>query len=873
MSLRHFFQRKSEDAELSREIESYLQHEIDENVARGMSEQEARRRAQVKFGSRTRVREELWETNTVGMLEQVIRNVRYALRTLARAPGFTVAAVLVIALGIGSTTALFTIVRSVLLKPLPFEDPDHLIRLYEYSADAKFPYNNSAAGVFAGWKKQSRSFADMAILAGDWPYGLSGAGGQFPERVSGSQCSWNLFPLLGVEPTLGRNFTAEDDKPSANATVILSWGLWKRRFGGDPSILNQPIHLDEKTYTIIGVMPAWFAYPGPRVQLWTPIYHEQPAEEMQTLASHDFETVGRLKPGVSEGEARAELSVITRQLHDQHLDDPFVSIAANSRPLLEALVGDVKTPLYVLLAATGCLLLIACLNVGGLLVARGAARRRELAIRAALGGNRWQLLGGHLAESFLLAAGGGALGLTTASAAIQWFVATRQHMSRVEAIQMDGVVVLFAVGLTLLCAVFAGMMSALSIKGHNLLAALQESSRSHTIGHGQVLARKWLLAVEVALTVVLLIGAGLLLKSYARLRASNLGCLTDNVLTMDLTLPDAKYKQPAERMNFFETLLGRVRSLPGVEFAGLTTAVPGVGYGGDNGFAIAEHPPLPVGMDQYAMRRLVDPGYFEALGIPFLRGQDFDAAQRLDKADEVIVTSSFAKVYFGDEDPLGKHLKTLGDRPYRIVGVVGDTRWDIREPAQPMMYFPIYSGRENDGMLAVRSSRDVMSLALPIQQIIQQMDPELAVSRVLTMDQIIGNSTLDASFNATLVLAFAILSLVLAAVGLFGVLSYIVAQRTTEIGVRIALGAQRGEVLRLMLSDGLWPASVGLLLGLAGGIAASEKISDLLYGMQPLDASVFAGVALLLLLVAAAACLLPAWRASRLDPMQALRVE
>jgi putative ABC transport system permease protein len=417
------------------------------------------------------------------------------------------------------------------------------------------------------------------------------------------------------------------------------------------------------------------------------------------------------------------------------------------------------------------------------------------------------------------------------------------------------------------------MISCLSIDSDRILLALQESSRSHSAGPGSLRLRKWLLSLEVGLTVVLLIGAGLLLKSYEHLRSSNLGCITNNVLTMRFSLRDAKYRQPGQRANFFEALLDRVRSLPGVQIAGLGRAVPGSGYMGDSGFAIAEHPPLPQGLAQFVISRWVDPQYFATLGIPLPRGQTFDQDQRLDHANEVIISESFARQYFGDEDPLGKHLLTLGNRPFKIVGIVGDTRYLLTEPTQPIMYFPLYDGRQNSAMLAVRSSLDVTSLALPIQQIVQQLDPDLPVSDILTMDQIIGKSTLDASFDATLVLAFAVLSMVLAAVGLFGVLSYVVAQRTSEIGIRVALGAQRVQILRLVLFDGLLPAGAGLILGLAGGVAASKMIRDLLYGVQPLDPSVFAAVALVLLAVAGTASVLPAWRASRLDPTQALRNE
>jgi putative ABC transport system permease protein len=872
MRIQMLFHRGNAGAHLDDELRFHIEQQIAENVAAGMSADEARYAALRSFGNPALLREQARATWSWNWLESLLRDVRYGSRTLMRTPGFAAIAIVVMALGIGANVALFTVVRSVLLNPLPFHDPDRLVALYEQSPDGQYPYNIIAGGVFAEWRKQNRSFSDLALF-GEAEFNLSGVSGQLPEKVHGVACTWNLLPTLGVQPALGRNFTEADDRHSANATVLMSWGLWKRRFGGNPSIINQTIHLDGQSYTVIGILPAWFAYPDATTQLWTPVYHYKPAEQMDGLGSHQFQAIGRLKPGITAAQGMADLSVITRRLHDQHLDNPFVGKAANIKPLLEDMVGDIKRPLYVLLAATCCVLLIACLNVANLLVARAAARRRELAIRTALGGGRLRLLRERLMESVLLSAAGGAAGLLLAYGAVHWLVSTRQEMTRVEAIHIDGVVAAFTIGLIVLCALFAGSISSLSTKSNQLLLSLQDSARGSSAGRAHTMLRRSLLAAEVGLTVVLLIGAGLLLKSYQHLRSSNLGCITENVLTMQIGLPGARYKTPGPApVNFFETLLARVRALPGVDAAGIAEAVPGQGYWQDEDFSVVEHPPLPQGTVQYAIYRFADPGYFAAMGVPLLKGRTFDPNRRLDNANEAIVTAAFAKQYFPNEDPLGKHLHNE-KKDFEIVGIVGDTRYSLAEDPKPIQYYPLFSGKSNSGTLVIRSSRDVKQLAMPVQRIIQDMDRDLPVSDVLTMDQLLGKSTLDQSFNATLLTAFAALSLLLAAVGLFGVLSYIVAQRTSEIGIRIALGAQREQVLRLMLLDGLRPALFGLVLGLAASVGAARLIRSMLFGTQPLDPAVFAVVAATLLLVAAIACMVPAWRASRLDPMQALRTE
>jgi predicted permease len=871
------------NADVERELRSDLELEEEEHREKGVPLEEARYAALRSFGNPALISEQtraVWSWNA---LENALRDVKIGIRTLFRSPGFSVLAVLVMALCIGAATSLFTVMRSVLLRPLPFRDPDRLVMLYDHFRDPEqnaqgFNYTPVAPADYLDWRAQTHGFEDMAAWY-YFPPNLTGEHGELPEMVQAGGGSWNLFPLLGVNAAIGRTFTESDDRPDANV-VILTWSLFQRRFGADSSIVGRQIHLNGKPYSVVGVLPKWFTYPDAEVQLWAP-YSQIGAEVLSHHEYHFSRVVARVRPDVSLASALSQVEALQYQLHLQNLHAPVAEDVA-SRTLIEDLARDVKKPLIILLCAVGCMLLIGCLNVANLMVARSAARQKEIAICSALGAKRITLIRIQLLESLLISMAGGITGVVLSLAATNWLVSIWKDLPSAQNVHPDGVVLAVACALIFGAALLAGLLPAISSTSKSAIA--ETSSRtSHLTAAGsqartmsRKTLRKTLLTVEIATTVVLLIAAGLLLKSFWRLRTTDVGCVTDNVLTLRYSLPGKKYDSPAKVNAFNETLLERVRALPGVRAAALGSTVPGAGYGGDDLFTIPEHPRIAPGAPlPEALFRTADPEYFSALQIPLLSGRFFTNSDRNGRPKTVIISELLMRQYFPGENPLGQHIhSTRGNADYEIVGVVADTRYQVGQPDKVTLYFPVLSGENTAGMaLAVRTAGDPLSISIPVQKLIAELDPQLPVSHVLTMQQIIEQSLGSATLGAGLVLGFAAMSLILASVGLYGVLSYLTIQRTGEIGVRMALGARRGEVVRLMLGDGLRPAFYGLVLGLAASVGAVRLIESMLYGTKPLDPAIFAAVAAMLLAVAALACLLPAWRASRIDPMQALRTE
>ena len=883
MSWARFLHRKRSDSELQHEIEAFLSEETADNVARGMSPDEARRQARLKFGNAQKVRESLWEQNSPQALSRIARDLKYASRALFRTPGFSLVAVTVMALCIGAAVSLFTIVRSVLLRPLPFRDPSRLVMVYEHrrgaAEDPDSTYTWVAAADYYDWRSKTHGFEDMAIMT----YGgfnLTGERGELPEQVQAIAASWNWFQLVGVQPALGRAFIESEDR-QGSTVVMLTWSTFQRRFGGDAKIVGRQIHLNGAPYTVVGVLPSWFTYPNASIQLWVPYQAFSTPELLQHHDWHQSQVVVRLRPGVSLASALEQVRAVQYQLHLQYPNDP-VSDDVIPRPLNEDLAGSVKKPLNLMLCAVGCMLLIGCLNISNLLVARGAARQKEMAIRSALGAQRATLIREQLTESVLICAAGGLAGIFLSLLATQLLAHAWKGLPTAQGIYIDGHVIAVACVIVFAAALVAGLLPALSTTGKGMMKALQTSARTGAGSVSRTVLRKSLLTAEIGITVVLLVAAGLLLKSFLRLRYADLGCVTRNVLTLNYGLPGRKYDTPAKVNAFNETLLERVRAIPGVRAAALGNTVPGAGYWGDCVFTVKEHPPLTPGENMPdALIRWADPGYFTALGIPLVRGRFFTGDDRVAQSYKVIVSRLLADQYLPGENPIGRTLHVPAhfqpgmpdDVDYQIVGVVGDTLYQVGKDPKPTMYFPILEGDQNGVMLAVRTASDPLQSSVPVQKLIASLDPELPVSKVLTMDQMIGESLVDARLTASLVLAFAILSLLLASVGLYGVLSYLTAQRTTELGIRMALGAQRGQVLRSMMIDGLRPALFGLGLGLVGSLAATRIFQAMLFGTKPLDLTVVSGVIATLLAVAILACLAPAWRASRLDPMQALRIE
>jgi putative ABC transport system permease protein len=870
------FARRRAAAELDVELRDHLDRQIAENIARGMSAEDARTAALRSFGNPALLRDQAHDTWNWSSVESLLHDLRIGCRTLLREPGFTVIAILVMALGIGANVALFTIVRSVLLKPLPYPDPQRLVTLYERSAgEGLGKFNPVAAGSFFEWQRAATGVEQMAMVSPFQNYNVSAEGGKLPERIDAGFCSWNLFSLLGVQPALGRTFAEADDQHSAQSTVILSDAFWRRRYAGDRGIVGKTIWLDAKPYTVVGVLPASFlfnsAFGGSTVQVWTPVGHEFPEALLNAYDDHEGIVMARLKPGVTLQSVLAQLGALQAQIKKEHTAGG-VNGAVNGRSMLDDAVHDYQTPLYALLAATDCVLLIACMNVASLLIARTAARGKEMAIRTALGGGRLRLMRERLMESLLISVMAGAVGIVIAWAALQLLVKMRPDMNRVESIRIDGGVVLFTIAAIASCALFAGLISALSADGKKLLSALQESSRTNRGSQQRATLRKVLLVLEVSLTVMLLAGAGLLLKSYQRLRATDLGIPIDNALRLHVSLPESHYKEEAQQVAFFEQLIAGVRALPGVEAAGLVSTAPGQGWGGDSLADTVEQPRQPEDLVDIH-RRSADPGYFAAAHIPLLRGRIFTSDERLSRSNVAVISLATAQQMFPGQDPVGKHLHFDYQKDvFEIIGVVGDVRWDIHEPPKPTMYMPLYGHDWTVATIFVRG-QNVESLAMPIENVVGRLDRDLPVSNVMTFRDSIAKSTLDSQFDSLLILSFAVIALILAAAGLYGVLAYLVTQRTGEIGIRMALGAPREQVMRLMLLDGMRPALIGLVLGLAASAATGRLIASMLFDTKPLDASIYAAVAATLLIVATFACMLPAWRASRVDPMQALRTE
>ncbi|MGA2739816.1 MAG: ABC transporter permease [Bryobacteraceae bacterium] len=820
---------------------------------------------------------------------QVLRqDVQFALRQLRHRPGFAIVAIAVLALGLGGNAAMFSVVNAVLLQPLPYADPQRLVALFERDVVGEEPFNVVAPGNFLDWQKQARGFEEIAA-SGETAFNLASATGSFtPERIDGSFCSANLFATLGVTPAVGRTFRDEEDRPGAARVAVISFALWQHRFGGAPDIVHRQIRLDSELYNIVGVMPQSFGYPYRTVAAWVPIERYLDAGQLQSHGHHMLTVIGRLRPGVSVEQARTEIDGIARRFKQEHPEE-ITGKGGNAVPLSDHSpnynVQAVRVSLLVLFGAVGCVLIIACVNVANLLLTRALGRQREVAIRSAVGATRARIVRQLLTESVTLSLLGGAGGLLLASLATDTLAARAPYAAYLPGIDRIGVdrpVFLFTFSVALLTGIAAGLFPAFQGSRSDIVESLK--GRSVSTGRSHARFRDALVAGEVALSLVLLAGAGLLLRSFSRLQNVHTGVRTDHTLTMATDLPQASYKTRAEVAAFYRQLPDREQAVPGVQSAGLVTCAPVGGHCGDWVFLI-EGRTLPPGKLMDALYRAADPGYFTAAGIPLLEGRTFTARDDAGfddlhpRPDAAVVSESFAKRFFPGEAAIGKRIYLPGESATRkhphfeIIGIVGDVVQRLDSAVQPTLYVPLLDGDFNEAFIVLHTSGDPHAVASAARHQIHALDRDLPVFEIRTMDEIIGLSARNREFSVLLLGLFAGLALGLAAVGLYGVLSYVVSQRTAEIGIRMALGAPSSEVRRLILMQGMKPALAGIAAGLMGAAFGTKLLSGLLFGVGAGDPLTFVSVPVVLLIVAAIACLIPAIRATRIDPTLALRRE
>ncbi len=810
-------------------------------------------------------------------METLLKDIRYGIRGLLKRPGFTIIALVTLALGIGANTAIFSVVNAVLLRPLPFPNPEELVIVWEDATYAGFPHNTPAPANYVDWKNQNQSFADMAA-SHETSFNLTGDGE--PERVSAYSVTSNFFPLLGVQPLLGRSFLTEEDRPGANKVAVLSYSLWQSRYGADRNVLNREILLNGEKHSVIGVMPASFQFFEKDARLWVPIALDP--ENWANRGGHYLTVVARLRPGVSLSQAQADMQAIMRRIGMDHPEETMEGkLGAVVLPMRDELVGDARGSLIVLLVAVAFVLLIACANVAGLLLARAVGRRKEIALRMALGAGRSRVIRQLLTESLLLAAAAGVIGSLLAYASFAFLQGlVPEQMALAASLKLDVRILMFTLAISLITGVIFGLVPALQSANFDLNDALKQSSGRVT-SSGRL--RSAMIVFEVAVSLVLLVGAGLLIQTLFQLFRQYSILEPEKVLTMRTILPREKYKEPQLRDNYYQQVLQRVENLPGVVAAGYSTSVPLSWKGGTSGF----YPegltaPIP-GMAYDANHRQVSTNYLKAMNVPLRQGRYFESSDNAQSLPVVIINETMARQYWPGENALGRRLK-IGDpnEPGKqwkeIVGIVADIRqMGIDEPVKAEMYLPYQQITDWPGYLprdlAIRTNGDTSNLAGPVRQIIREVDPDQPVSNVATMAELLGEEAAQRRMGMIMLAGFAALALLLASLGIYGVLAYFVTQHTNEIGVRQALGATPRNILFLVLQKGMVLTLAGVVIGLIAAFALTRLMSSLLFGVAAADPLTFASVPLLLILVALFACYIPARRATKVDPLVALRYE
>jgi putative ABC transport system permease protein len=812
-------------------------------------------------------------------METLWKDLRYGFRMLSKNRGFTAIAVASLALGIGANTAIFSVVDAVLLRGLPFSQPEQLVIVWEDASFAGFPRNTPAPANYADWKTQNHVFDDMAAMDGR-SFNLTGDGE--PEKIAAYGVTGSFFSLLGVEPVAGRVLVPDDDRPEANKVVVLSHRVWQQRYGGEQSVIGRDILLTGEKYTVVGVMPPGFQFMESYIGLWVPAAYTP--QTLTQRGSHYLQVIARMKPGVTIREANADIQAIQQRIAQDYPDEAG-RVSAYVMPLREQFAGELRRPLLVLLVAVAFVLLIACANIANLLLSRAASRQREIAVRIALGAGRMRIIRQLLTESVVLSMSGAALGVLLAV----WSFGFLRHLipnslALSANLQLDRRVLGYTLIVSLLTGCLFGLAPALQVSKIDLNEALKQSGGRNGLRPGGNRLRSGMVVAEVALALVLLIGAGLLIQTFLKLRDQYSGLRPENLLTMRTTLPRNKYRTQPQRSAFYDQVLERVSSLPGVISAGYTTTVPLEWKGGTSGFypeGLSLEQARAGGLSYDANHRQISSDYMKTMGIPVKSGRHFEQGDNEHALPVAIVNETMARQYW-NEYPVGKRFK-LGDLDEKkqwitIVGVAADVRqMGVDEPVKAEMYFPHrqiedyqwYAPRD----LVIRTAGDPLSLVALVRAEIRQVDPDQAIANVRTMDEILGEQTATHRLGTTLLTIFAALALLLATLGIYGVLGYFVVQHTQEIGVRLALGAPRHDIVALVLKKGMTLALLGVAIGSGTAFVLTRLMASLLFGMSATDPGTFALVALLLTGVALAACYLPARRATQVDPMVALRCE